>query len=163
MMNATLDLLPPSYRANGTTRTGYHFRHDGRKCPRGHTGPFRDSRDDCAACRRLEAPSWRITRETGHAFANGRPIPLDCSFVIGASDETIRTHLLKGCRRERVAARDYGWTWGIYHVQPLRGFDLATTAGLREANQLANLRVERLHNARPRPVPSQADLPNLFA
>jgi hypothetical protein len=163
MNDADFSALPLFAGARGMIPAGYHLRPEGRKCPRGHSGPYRDSRKDCAACRRLEAPSWRITRETGHAFASGRPIPLDCSFVIGASDETIRNHLLEGCRRERVAARDYGWVWGIFHVKPLRGFDLATTAGLREANQLANLRVERLHNARPRPVPSQADLPNLFA
>lgn len=128
-------------------KAGYHLRPEGRKCPRGHSGPYRDSRKDCAKCRRLEARSWAITRETGQAVANGRTIPSLCAFVMGTSPEALRSFFLEECQREGFAPEDYGRTWGIYHVQPIHVFDLTTTAGLRAANRITNLRVQTLHNA----------------
>lgn len=163
MNDADFSALPLFAGARGMIPAGYHLRPEGRKCPRGHSGPYRDSRKDCAKCRRLEARSWGITNRTGHAIANGGPIPSLCAFVMGASPEEIRFFLLEGCRRGGFAPEDYGRKWGIFHNQPIHVFDLTTTAGLRAANRLENLRADRLHNARPRPVPSQADLPNLFA
>ena len=145
-MNAdNFEELPLFARGAGIIPAGYHFREDGRKCPRGHRGPFRDTDRFCAACRRLEARSWTITKRTGHAVANGSPIPRVCAYVIGASSEEIRSVLLEGCQRFGFAPEDYGRTWGIYHVQPIHVFDLATTAGLCAANRLENLRVDRLH------------------
>jgi hypothetical protein len=146
MNDADLEALPLFERAQGIISPGYHFRPEGRTCPRGHRAPVRDSDGYCAECRRLEARSWGITRRTGHAIATGRPIPSLCVFVIGASPEEVRAFLLEGCQRGGFAPEDYGRTWGIYHVQPIHVFDLKTTAGLRAANRLENLRVDRLHN-----------------
>lgn len=146
MNAADIEALPLFARERGIIPTGYHLRPEGRACPRGHSGPYRNSRKDCAKCRRLEARSWGITKRTGHAIANGGPIPSLCAFVMGASPEAIRSFLLEGCQREGFAPEDYGRTWGIYHVQPIHVFDLTTTAGLRAANRITNLRVQSLHN-----------------
>lgn len=147
MNAADIEALPLFARARGIIPAGYHLRPEGRTCPRGHSGPYRDSRKDCAKCRRLEARSWGITREAGNAVASGRPIRGFCTYFMGASSQEIRSFLLEGCQREGFAPKDYGRTWGIYHVQPIHVFDLTTTAGLRAANRIANLRVQSLHNA----------------
>lgn len=147
MNDAELEALPLFARGAGIIPAGYHLRPEGRTCPRGHSGPYRDSRKDCAKCRQLEARSWGITNRTGHAIAKGGPIPSLCAFVMGASSEEIRSYLLEGCQREGFAPEDYGRTWGIYHVQPIHIFDLETMEGLRAANRLENLRVDRLHNS----------------
>jgi hypothetical protein len=146
MNDADLEALPLFAMALGRIPPGYHSRPEGQTCPRGHSGPFRDSRKDCAECRRLEARSWTITRHTGHAVATGGPVPNWCAYVIGASPEEIRAFLLEGCQRGGFAPEDYARSWAIYHVQPIHVFDLRTTAGLRAANRLENLRVDRLHN-----------------
>jgi hypothetical protein len=139
--------LPLWAFALGINREGYHVRADGRGCPRGHHGIFRNNRHDCFQCRKIAAPSWRLIRRVGTAIRAGFPIPTIAVFVMGKPAETIRRHFLEGCQREGFAPEDYGRTWGIYHVQPIHVFDLTTTAGLRAANRLENLRVDRLHTA----------------
>ncbi len=147
MNDADLEALPLFARARGSIPAGYHLRSEGRTCPRGHSGPYRDNRKDCAKCRQLEARSWGITKRVGQAIATGRPIPSWCANVMGATREEIRAFFREACQRAGFSLEDYGRKWGIYHTQPIHFFDLATTAGLRAANRLTNLRVQTLHNA----------------
>ncbi len=127
-------------------REGYHRRDNGRKCPRGHTGPFRDSRHDCRECRKMFAPSWKLIKTAVKSAIHGGSIPPRCSRAIGATSSDFATFLREGCQRLGYRLADHGKTWGVYHEKPLHGFDLETEAGFRAANRLANLRVKRLHN-----------------
>lgn len=137
-------------------RAGYHVRPGGRTCPRGHAGLFRDARYDCAECRKLEAPSWRLTRTVGKALAAHAPIPSDCAAVLGAKPEDIRAYFALRCRLLGVRLDEYGTAWAIYHRYPLASFDLASATGFRAANALDNLEPRPPHNA-PRNAGADAD------
>ena len=139
----------PSYLPGFTPlpgREGYHSRDNGRKCPRGHTGPFRDSKHDCAECRKIFSPSWKLIRTAVKSAIHGGAIPPACSRAIGATSPEFVAFLRDGCQRLGYRLADHGRTWGVYHVKHLHEFDLETEAGFRAANRLANLRVRRLHN-----------------
>lgn len=127
-------------------REGYHLRDNGRTCPRGHTGPFRDSKHDCAKCRNISSPSWKIIRTAVKSAIHGGAISPKCSRVIGATPSEFGAFLRLGCQRQGYRLSDHGRTWGVYHIEPLHKFALETEAGFLAANRLANLRVSRLHN-----------------
>lgn len=127
-------------------REGYHLRDNGRKCPRGHTGPFRDSRHDCGECRKRSSPSWKLIRTAVKSTIHGGAIPPKCSRAISATSSEFFSFLRDGCQRLGYRLADHGKTWGVYHVTPLHEFELETEAGFRAANRLANLLVGKLHN-----------------
>lgn len=127
-------------------REGYHLRDYGRTCPRGHTGPFRDSKHDCAKCRNISSPSWKVIRTAVKSAIHGGVISPRCSRVIGATSSEFVSFLCRGCQRQGFRLSDHGRTWGVYHIEPLHNFALETEAGFLAANRLTNLRVSMLHN-----------------
>lgn len=134
----------------------YHFRPDGEKCPRGHRGPFRNSRFDCAECRCNSSRCWAVTRCAVHSVIHGSAMAPKAIRTIGTTPGDFLQFLAEGCARLGVRLEDYGSTWGIYRCRELRDFNLESDADFLAANRLENLKVARLHNA-PRTTRKRSD------
>ena len=126
---------------------GYHFRDDGRKCPRGHSGPFRNSRYDYAECRRIFALCWKVTRCAVHSVIHGCAMSPRATRIIGTTPGAFLTFLQNGCDRLGLRIEEYGQTWGIYRRRQLNRFDLTSDAVFWAVNHLENLKVALRHNS----------------
>lgn len=143
----------------------YHLRADGKACPRGHNGPFRNCRHDCAECRCTFARCWAVTRRAVLSALHGGAVAPEALRIIGVTAGEWRAFLAAGCARLGLRLADYGRTWGIYRRRQLRRFNLASDADFHAANQLGNLKVDHLHNAPHAANPAAStngETPSLF-